>query len=127
MAAMRHLFARMGITGMRRMPARLTVTTARVGSLVEYLSEPDPGSTGMVDIGAVAVTTAAVVTMAAAATTDAEAMLVADRSLLLIGVAVEWLEDRWAVDSAADQPAGSMALAGSTAVAVAMAVVGTGN
>ncbi|HEY6385884.1 MAG TPA: hypothetical protein VIX91_09405 [Candidatus Acidoferrum sp.] len=133
MAAMLHLFAHMGITGMRRMPARLTVTTARVGSLVEYLSELDPGSTGMVDIGAVAVTTATVVitdeavTMAAAATTDAEAMLVADRSLLLIGVAVEWLEDRWAVDSAADQPAGSMALAGSTAVAVAMAVVGTGN
>jgi hypothetical protein len=82
----------------------------------------------MADIGAVAVTTDAAVTMAAVATTDAEAMPVADRSLLLIGVAVEWLEDRWAVDSAADQPAGSMALAGSTAAAVeAMVAVGTGN
>jgi len=50
-------------------------------------------------------------------------MLVADRSLLLIGVAVEWLEDRWAVDSAADQPAGSMGLAGSTAVEEVMAAV----
>jgi|SRR5271169_3382404 len=139
---MLHQFARMDITGMHRMVARLTVTTARVGSLVEYSSEPDPGSTAMADIGAVAVTTAAVVitveavTMAAAATTDAEAMLVADRSLLLMGVAVEWLEDRWAVDStAADQPAGPMELAGSmaavavvsTAVAEAMAVVDIGN
>ena len=35
-AAMLHLFARMGITGMRRMPARLTVITARVGSPAEY-------------------------------------------------------------------------------------------
>jgi len=75
-AAMLHLFARMGITGMRRMPARLTVTTARVGSLVEYSLGRDPGSTAMVDIGAVAVTAAVVitveaVTMAAAATTDA--------------------------------------------------------
>jgi hypothetical protein len=87
-AAMLHLFARMGITGMRRMPARLTVTTARVGSLVEYLSEPDPGSMAMAAIGAVAVITDAV------ATTDAAVMLGADRSLLLIGVAVEWLEAR---------------------------------
>jgi hypothetical protein len=87
-AAMLHLLARMGITGMRRMPARLTVTTARVGSLVEYSSEPDPGSTAMADIGAMAVT------MAAVATTDAEVMLVVDRSLLLIGVAVELLEAR---------------------------------
>ncbi len=93
-AAMLHLFARMGITGMRRMPARLTVTTARVGSLVEYSSEPDPGSTAMADIGAMAVTMDEVVTMAAVATTDAEVMLVVDRSLLLIGVAVEWLEVR---------------------------------
>jgi hypothetical protein len=87
-AAMLHLLARMGITGMRRMPARLTVTTARAGSLVEYSSEPDPGSTAMADIGAMAVT------MAAVATTDAEVMLVVDRSLLLIGVAVELLEAR---------------------------------
>jgi hypothetical protein len=89
---MLHLFARMGITGMRRMPARLTVTTARVGSLVEYSSGPDPGFTAMAAIGAVAVTTDEAVTMAAVATTDAEAMLVADRSLLLIGEAVELLE-----------------------------------
>lgn len=95
-AAMLHLFARMGITGMRRMPARLTVITARVGSLVEYSSGPDHGSTAMAaDIGAAAVTTdAVVITVAAVATTDAEAMLVADRSLLLIGAAVEWLEAR---------------------------------
>jgi hypothetical protein len=47
------------------------------------------------DIGAAAVTTdAVVITVAAVATTDAEAMLVADRSLLLIGAAVEWLEAR---------------------------------
>jgi hypothetical protein len=130
-AAMLHQFARMDITGMHRMAARLTVTTARVGSLVEYSSEPDPGSTAMADIGAAAVT------MAAAATTDAAVMLVADRSLPLIGVppVVEWLEDRWAVDSAADQLAGPMELAGSTAavvvvstvVAEAMAGVDTGN
>jgi hypothetical protein len=46
----------------------------------------------MAAIGAVAVTTDEAVTMAAVATTDAEAMLVADRSLLLIGEAVELLE-----------------------------------
>jgi hypothetical protein len=91
-----HLFARTGITGMRRMAARRTVTTARVGSLVEYSSGPDPGSTGMVDIGATAVITATAVTMAAVVTTDAEVTLVADLSPLHIGVllAVELLEAR---------------------------------
>jgi hypothetical protein len=77
---MPHRFARMGITGMRRMPARLTAITARVGSLVEYSLVLDPGSTAMADIGAMAVT------MVAAATTDAAAMLGADRLLLRIGV-----------------------------------------
>jgi hypothetical protein len=77
---MLHRFARMGITGMRRMPARLTVTTARVGSLAEYSSERDPGSTVMADIGAMAVTTDAVVT------TGVVALLVADRLLPHIGV-----------------------------------------
>jgi hypothetical protein len=128
-AAMPHLLAHMGITGMHPMAARLTVTTARVGSLAEYSSGQDPGSTAMADIGAMAVTTVAVGTMAAVATTDAVVMLGADRSLLLIGVrrAVELPEARWAVDSVADRPAGSMALAGSMAVAEAMAAVGTGN
>jgi hypothetical protein len=84
-AAMLHLLARMGITGMRRMPARLTVTTARVGSLVEYSSGLDPGSTAMADIGAMAVTTGmaattdTAVTTDVAATTGAVVMLVADR------------------------------------------------
>jgi len=81
MAAMPHLFARMGTTVMLRMAARLTVTTARVGSLVDYSSEPDPGSTAMADIGAVVVTTDEADTMAAVASTDAVALLVADRWL----------------------------------------------
>jgi|HubBroStandDraft_6_1064221.scaffolds.fasta_scaffold203001_1 hypothetical protein len=82
MADMLHRFARMGITVMRRMAARLTVTTARVGSLAEYSSGQDPGSTGMVaDIGAMAVTTATVVTTGVLVITDVAAMLAADRLL----------------------------------------------
>ena len=90
---MLHLFARMGITVMRRMPARLTVTTARVGSLVEYSLAQDPGSTAMVaDIGAMAVTTVMAVTTLTAVTTgvavitDVVAMLAADRLLLRMEV-----------------------------------------
>ncbi len=87
MAAMLHLFARMGITGMRRMPARLTVTTARVGSLVEYSSGQDRGFTVMVaDIGATAATTVTVVTTGVAVIMDVVAMLAAGRWLLHIGV-----------------------------------------
>jgi hypothetical protein len=88
-AVMLPLFALMGITAMRRMVARLTVTTARVGSLAEYSLGQDPGSTAMADIGAMAVTTATGVTTDAVVTTDVAAMLVADRSLLLIGVPLE--------------------------------------
>lgn len=87
MAAMLHRFARMGITDMRRMAARLTVTTARVGFLAEYSSEQDPGSTVMaVDIGAMAATTGTAVTMGVPVITDVVAMLAADRLLLHIGV-----------------------------------------
>jgi hypothetical protein len=78
---MLHRFVRMDITGMRRMAARLTVTTARVGSLAEYSSGRDRGFTAMVaDTGAMAVTTATVVI------TDVVATLAADRLLLRIGV-----------------------------------------
>jgi hypothetical protein len=95
-AAMRHLYARMGITGMHRMAARLTATTARVGSQVEYLSGPAPGTTAMADIGVMAVTTDEADTMAAAGTTDAAGMVVADRWLHLTGEArvAESLEAR---------------------------------
>jgi hypothetical protein len=136
-AAIQHLFARMDTMGMRRMAARLTVTTARVGSLVDYSLGPDPGSTAMADIGAMAVTTGtAVIIMATVVTTAAAAMLVADRSLLRMEVSQATepqLETQSAVDSEADQPVGLMALAGSTEVAAvmaaveAMAVEGTGN
>jgi hypothetical protein len=102
-AAMRHLFARMGITAMRRMAARLTVTTARVGSRVEYSSGPVPGSTATAGIGAMVVITATEVTtadtaviMAAVATTDVVDTLVADRSLprMEVMLAVARLEAR---------------------------------
>jgi len=89
---MLHLFARMGTTVMRRMAARLTVTTARVGSQVEYSSGQDPGSTAIVaDIGAMAVTVMAVTTLTAVTTgvaviTDVVAMLAADRLLLRMEV-----------------------------------------
>jgi type IV secretory pathway protease TraF len=84
---MLHRFARMGTTVMRRMPVRLTVTTARVGSLAEYSSGQDPGSMAMVaDIGAMAVTTVTVVTTGVAVITDVGALLAADRLLLRIGV-----------------------------------------
>src|SRR5271167_4012486 len=75
---MLHQSARMVITTMRRTPALLTDSTARVGSLVEYSSGLDPGTTAMADIGDVAVITAAEVTtdavgtMAAVATTNGE-------------------------------------------------------
>jgi hypothetical protein len=46
---MLHPFARMDITGMHRMPARRTATTARVGLRAESLSELDRGSTGSVE------------------------------------------------------------------------------
>jgi hypothetical protein len=126
-AAMQHLLARMGTTGMRRMAARLTVITARVGSLVDYSSELDPGSTAMADIGAVVVTTDAADTMAAVATTDVAATLVADRLLprTVVSLAVGLPEVQWAVDSEADQPERPVALVGSMAAveAVSMGVV----
>jgi hypothetical protein len=148
-AAMPHQSARMVITTMRRTPALLTASTARVGSLVEYSSGLDPGTTAMAAIGAVAVITAAAVTtvavvttdeagtIAAVATTDVVAMQVADRSLprTEISQAMGLREARWAVDSTAGQLADPMALAGSmaavvadpTEVAEAMAAVDTGN
>jgi hypothetical protein len=81
---MLHPFARMDITGMHRMLARLTVTTAQVGLRAESLSGLDPGSTGLVED-----TGDAAVTMAAAATTDAAALPGVDRWLHLIGVRLE--------------------------------------
>ena len=51
MAAMPHLSARMGITTMRRMHVRRTVTTDLIGSWAACSSARDPGSTGSMDVG----------------------------------------------------------------------------
>jgi|SRR5580704_5185869 hypothetical protein len=53
MAGMLHRFARMGITGMRRMPARRTASTDRIGSLAACLLALDLGSTGFMAVAAI--------------------------------------------------------------------------
>jgi hypothetical protein len=122
---MLHPFARMDITGMHRMPARRTATTARVGLRAESLSELDRGSTGfMEDTG----DTADIMDAAAMPGVDLK-----DAVGLLHGVE-RLVEDPLAADSMAVAPGHStveatstVAVAVSTAVAEAMAAVGTGN
>ena len=123
-----HPFASMGITGMHRMPALLTATTGRVGSLAACLSELDPGSTGLVeDTGAEAASADA------AGLADADLLAAVRDSLdeadLLVALLLD--ADPLAVDSIAVAAVStavvvSAAAVGSTAAA-AMAAVGTGN
>jgi hypothetical protein len=131
MAAMLHPFARTDITGMHRMPARRTVTTAQAGLRAESLSELDRGSTGfMADIGDTAVT------MDAAAMPDADLQGADLKDAVDLLHGVERLAAaRLAADSMAVAPGHSTVVAAasmveaavSTAVAEAMAAVGTGN
>jgi hypothetical protein len=126
---MLHPFARMGITGMHRMRARLTVTTARVGLPAASLSELDPGSTGLAaDTGAVAAFTDVAV-LQDAALLVAEPDSPEEAGLHEAGL---WHADRLEVDSVVVARAPSTAAAGSMAVVVAstveaMAVADTGN
>jgi hypothetical protein len=127
---MLHPLALMDITGTHRMPARLTATMDLIGSMAACLSELDPGSTGSVEAtGAVegsAVEAVLVdVDLQAADLKDAEPELQAAAGLLR-GAGL-WPTDPLAVDFAAVAPAHSTVVADSTAVAEAMAAVGTGN
>jgi hypothetical protein len=138
MAAMLHPFARMGITTMRRMPARLTASTDRIGSLAACLSEQDLGSTAfmaVVDTGAEAASVDAVGLEAAdlrvadspdvgASTADVEALaagVAASAAAVTSTAAVAFTAVVVAVDSTA------AVAVDSTAVAEATAAVGTGN
>jgi len=110
------------------MPALLTATTGRVGSLAACLSELDPGSTGLVeDTGAEAASADA------AGLADADLLAAVRDSLdeadLLVALLLD--ADPLAVDSIAVAAVStavvvSAAAVGSTAAA-AMAAVGTGN
>jgi hypothetical protein len=62
-----HPLARMDITGMHRMPARLTATMDLTGSLVACLSAPGRGSEGLAEV-----------TGAEAASADAAVLVHAD-------------------------------------------------
>ena len=129
-AAMLHPLARMDITGMHRMPARLTATMDLIGSMAASLSEQDRGSTGSVEAtGAVAASVGA----AGLADVDLQAADLKDAVDLPHGVE-PLVEAPLAADSEAVAPehstvvAASMAaVAVSTAVAEAMAAVDTGN
>jgi hypothetical protein len=122
---MLHPFARMDITGMHRMPARRTAITARVGLRAESLSELDRGSTGSVEATGAVRASAAEAVLADADLKDAVGLLHGVERLV---------EDPLAADSMAVAPghstveaASTVAVAVSTAVAEAMAAVGTGN
>ena len=130
MAAMLHPLARMDITGTLRMPARRTVTMDLIGSMAACLSELDLGSTGSVEatgaVGASAVGAALV-------DVDLQAADLKDAVDLLHGVERS-VEGPLAADSEAATPGHStvvavsmVAVVVSTAVAEAMAAVGTGN
>ena len=121
-AAMLHPFARMDITGMHRMPARRTATMDLIGSMAACLLELDRGSTGSVEAtGAVAALVA-------------EAVLV-DADLLAADLkdAVDLPDEAGSQDAAplvVDSTVAAafmVVVADSTAVAEAMAAVGTGN
>ena len=119
---MLHPFARMDITGMHRMPARRTATMDLIGSMAACLLELDRGSTGSVEAtGAVAASVA-------------EAVLV-DADLLAADLkdAVDLPDEAGSQDAAplvVDSTVAAafmVVVADSTAVAEAMAAVGTGN
>jgi hypothetical protein len=126
---MLHPFASMDITGTHRMPALLTATMDLIGSMAACSLELDRGSTGSVEatgaVGASAVGAALVdVDLQAADLKDAAGLQ--DAAGLLRG-AGQLPTDPLAVDFAAVAPAHSTVVADSTAVAEAMAAVGTGN
>jgi pyruvate/2-oxoglutarate dehydrogenase complex dihydrolipoamide acyltransferase (E2) component len=138
MAVTLHLFATMVITIMRRMPARLTGTTDRIGSLAAYLLEPGHGSTAFMGVGlfgdavasvdAVASTADAAALAADAATSAADvaasaadvAASAADAAASAADVAAS------AADVAASAADAAVVVADSMAVAAAMAEA-TGN
>ncbi len=140
MGAMLLLFATMVITIMRRMPARLTGTTGRIGLPEACLSGRDPGSTDFMAeeaIGAVVeVSTDAASTADAASAADvaASAADVAASAADVAASAADVAASAADVAASAADAALVAAEAGSTAAeavrtaaAEAMAAVGTGN
>jgi hypothetical protein len=107
----------MVITIMRRMPARLTGTTDRIGSLAAYLLEPGHGSAAFMGVGLFgdavasvdAVASADVATSAADAATSAAdvATSAADVAALAADAAVVVVADSMAVAAAMAEDTGN--------------------